>query len=75
MGGLAPLSGPMLAALGRSQGLCGRSSYDFGASVDGLGPLSGSMLMVLGCSRGLCGQSWAVLGAMLAVLDRSWGLC
>ena len=62
----------MLAVLGRSQGLYGRSSYDFGAPVDGLGPLSGPMLAILGRSRGLCGRCWAVLDAMLAVLDRSF---
>ena len=65
------VDGPLWVVFGLSRGLCGRSSYDFEAPVVCLGPLSGPMLAVLGRPRGLCGQSWAILGAMLAVLGRS----
>ena len=79
------VDGPLWVVFGLSRGLCGRSSYDFGAPVGCLGPLSGPMLAVLGRPRGL----WAVLGCLRgyvgglgpllrplwAILGRSWGLC
>ena len=53
----AKLSGPILAILGRSWGLCWRSRATLGAYVGclgayvgGLGPFLGRMLAVLGCS-------------------------
>ena len=75
VGGIEPLLGPMFAILGRSWGLCWRSWAALCASVGRLGR-----------SPGLCWRSWAALGAfvgglgpllgpMLAVLGRSWGLC
>ena len=72
--GLGLLSGPMLAVLGLSQGLCCRSWAALRAYVGGLG-----------LPWGLCGRSWAafrayvgslglLLGPMLAVLGCSQGL-
>ena len=67
-GGLGQLPGPLWAVLGRSQPICGWSWTALRASVGGPGP-----------SWCLCWRSWAILGpllgAMLAVLGRSWGLC
>ena len=45
-----------------------------GASVGGLGSLSGSLWLVWGRYRCLFGWSWAVLGPLRAVSDRSLGL-
>ncbi len=39
-----------------------------------LGTVSVPLWAFLGRSRGLCGRSWALMMAMLAVLDCSWGL-
>ena len=41
------VDGPLWVVFGLSRGLCGRSSYDFGAPVGCLGPLLEPMLGVL----------------------------
>ena len=56
------VDGPLWVVFGLSRGLCGRSSYDFGAPVGGLGPLLGPVLGVLtalGVSVGGPGLPWA----------------
>ena len=80
VGRLGPLSGPMLAVLGRSwayvddlgrsRGPCWRSWAALGAYVGGLGSGSGPKSAVLDCSRGLSWRSWPLLGPMLAILGR-----
>ena len=67
MDGSGPLSGPLGAALGIFDVL--------GASVGGLGSLSGPLWAVLDRYGGLGERSWATIGALRAVLGRSWGIC
>ena len=71
VGGLGPLSGPMLAVLGGSWGLSGRSGaakyeergYLENVLISRAGARSAAWRAVLGHSWGLCGWSWAALGA------------
>ena len=67
--------GPLRVVFGLSRGLCGRSSYDFGAPVGYLGPPSGPVWAGLGCFRGYVGGLGPLLGPLLVVMGRSQGLC
>ena len=73
VGGLGPLSGPMLTDLACSRGQCWRPWGALGAYVGGLGLLLGPVLAVLGRSRGLCRRSWAGYWASVGDLGRSDG--
>ena len=69
VGGLGPLLGPMLAVLGRSWGLYGRSGAEKCKE-------HGDLENVLISRAGARSAAWrSVLRPMLAVLGRSWALC
>ena len=65
---------PVWVVLGRSCGLCWRSWVALGAYVGGLGALWALCWRSWAALRAYAGGLRQLLGHMLAVLVRSWGL-
>ena len=76
VGGLGPLLGPIVAVLGRSWALCGRSGAEKceehgcleNVFISRAGVRSAASGVVFGCSCGLCSRSWAALSVYVVGL-------